>query len=61
MNDGHLEFTFVPHQYGELSHHFEKGPLMVNLIFYSVMIPFVGTDEELGCTREVVEISNLSL
>ena len=60
MNDDNKEFTVVPHQDGALSYHLEEGSLIYKSIFYSTTRPFMGTYEELGCTREVVEMFQMS-
>ena len=48
---GPMEFTLVPYQDGALAHHLEVGSLLVDFILYSVTGPFMGINEELGCSR----------
>ena len=53
---GLLVFPVFPNKYGASSHHLEVGPFPFNFIFYSVPGPFLRADEELGSSREVVDL-----
>ena len=50
---GPMRFPVVSKKYGTLSQHFQLGPFMANFVFYSITGPFVRTNKELGCSREL--------
>ena len=56
MNYSPFLFTVVPHEGIAFSHHLELGPLHYESIFSSVQGPFLRADEELGRSREVVDL-----
>ena len=56
MKYGSSIFYLVPHQYRTVEHHLEVIFFLVNIVFYHVMGPFLRDDEELGCSRYVVDI-----
>ena len=43
-----MGYLVVTHQDGTLAHHLEAGSLPYDFVFYSVMVPFLVSDEELG-------------
>ena len=55
MKDGTLVFTVVLHKDGAISCHLQVGPLYANLGFPHVLGTFMGSDEEIGNPREVVD------
>ena len=57
MKDSQLRCTNVTHYDGSFPHNFQVGPSLTNFFFPSVMGPFLRYDEDLGCPREVVEMS----
>ena len=57
VKDGPLAFLVVPHNNGAFSHYLEVGPFSSEFIFTSVPIPFLRADEDLGCPRNVAEVS----
>ena len=61
MKDGTLSFPIVPHKDGALAHHLEVGPLPANFGFPSILGTFLGSDEELGRPREVVDIYEVGI
>ena len=56
VKDGPLIFTLIPHVYVAFYHHLELGPFHSNFIFPSISGTFLRDDEELGNSREVVDI-----
>ena len=58
MKDGPSIFPIVPHQDETLSYHLEAGYLPDKSFLLSVIGNFLRTDEELGWSREVVDILN---
>ena len=55
MTDIPLVFTLVPHQYEALDHQLEVGYFLADFFFSSVLGSFMGTNEELGRSREVLK------
>ena len=51
-----LWFFVVPHKYKAFSHHLEVGHFPSKFIFSSVLEPFLREDEEIGHSREVVDL-----
>ena len=56
MKDGPLWFPVVLNKNIAFSHHLEVGISPSNFIFVSVPGPFLRADEELGRSREVVDL-----
>ena len=56
MKDGPLGFTVVPHKDRAFYHQLELGPLPSDFTPSSVSGPFLRADEELGHSREVVDV-----
>ena len=61
MKDGPLWFSVLPHKDRAVSHHLEVGPFPSNFIFSSVPVPFLRYDEELGSSREVVNLFKIKV
>ena len=61
MKDGSLLFSIVPNKYGALAHHLEVGPLPANSLFHYLLGPFMRSDEELGRSREVIDIFEVEI
>ena len=56
MTFGPLWFTVVPHEDRAFSHHLEVGPFSSDFILYYDPGPFLRTNEELGRSREVLDL-----
>ena len=56
MKDGPLVFPVFSHKDRAFSHHLEVGPFPSDFIFSSVPGPFLRSDEELGRSREAVDL-----
>ena len=56
MKDYPFLFTVVPHEDRAFSHHLEVGPLPSYFVFSSVLVSFLRADEELGSSREVLDL-----
>ena len=54
-----MVFSVVPYEDGTLVHSLGVGSLLSNFFFSSDMVQFVGTDDCLGCSREVIDIIKL--
>ena len=61
MKYGPLKFTVVPHENKAFSHHLEVDPFPYDFILSSVPGPFLRSDEELGCSRELVDFFLIEL
>ena len=61
ITDSPLWFTVVPHKDVALAHHLEVGTFHANYDFPSVPGPFMRTGEDLGHSREVVEIFEIDI
>ena len=56
MKDRPLWFAVVPQEDREFSNHLELGPFPSNFILSSVLGPILMADEELGFSREGVDL-----
>ena len=56
MNGGTLGFHVVPYEYRAFPHHLEVCPFPSDFILSSVPGQFLRADEELGRSREVVDL-----
>ena len=61
MQDGPSRFKLVPHQDAMINHQLEVGSLPTDYVFNSATGPFLRANEELGCSREVVEFFKFEL
>ena len=56
MKDGTLLFPVVPHKDRALPNHLEVGSFYLEFVLSSILGHFLRADEELGRSREVVDI-----
>ena len=56
MKDGPFLFPVIPHKGRAFSHHLDVGPFPSDFFFSSVLGPFMRADENLGRSREVLDL-----
>ena len=61
IQDGPLQFLVVPHNHRAFYHHLEVGPFPSNLVFSSLLGPFLKNDEDLWRSREVLDLFEIKI